>query len=124
MQQQQQQNFSDLDLARIFLDPTRIFVGYDFLISINLWGGCEGTDRNNGSSGDLPKFGNYSQKKGEPPRFKMSEILDYVDNLKGKPSPSASASKPTPPIAAETKRQRGRPTKLSLAAAAKKGGAI
>lgn len=122
MQEQQQQNFSDLDLARIFLDPTRLFVGYDFLVSINLWGGCEGTVRNNGSSGDLPKFENYSQKKGGPPRFKMSEILDYVDNLKGKPSTSASASKPTPP-ADETKRQRGRPTKLSLAAAAKKGGA-
>lgn len=122
MQQQQNQNFSDFELARIFLDPTRIFVGYGFLVKFNLWGGCEGTVRNNGSAGDLPKFENYSQKKGGQPRFRLSDVLDYVDNLKGKPSTSASkASKPTPPIvAAETKRQRGRPTKLS---AAKNGGA-
>lgn len=58
-------------------------------------------------------------RNGRDVVFKKEQVAIWNNSL---PLKAKSKFKSTPPPAAETKRQRGRPSKLSLAAAAKNGG--
>lgn len=70
----------------------------------------------------MPQELEVHTRNGRDVVFKKEQVAIWNNSLPLK-SKSKSKFKPTPPIAAETKRQRGRPTKLSLAAATKNGGA-